>query len=257
MKYEKDDFWKRIFQTKAPFDSILLQVCSKLALSTLLYSQRSRKNWLPFRFHRNCRALLSNAEAGWICSRKASAGLERFVGEMQLSSDWGVSMKTLPGLSLLQLFNKSELFQTSQRYSEPALGNAGKTSVEMFYGCACSGGQKKVHIRCIGREARLPGGTRPRMAQGHHQPSTTTFLDPFPPHFISLSSSLYFSVLLTLFLFPPCFSFAWPWPSFWFCVDGWRGNNWQGRVRKVKIAVEDNGWAKNKQWSAALNFVFV
>ena len=33
------------------------------------------------------RALLSNAEAGWICSRKASAGLERSVGEMQLSSD--------------------------------------------------------------------------------------------------------------------------------------------------------------------------
>ena len=117
-------------------------------------------------------------------------------------------MKTLPGLSLLQLFNKSELFQTSQPYSEPALGNAGKTSVEMFYGCACSGGQKKVHIRCIGREARLPGGTRPRMAQGHHQPSTTTFLDPFPPHFISLSSSLYFSVLLTLFLFPPRFFFC-------------------------------------------------
>ena len=78
-----------------------------------------------------------------------------------------------------------------------SVGNAGKTSVEMFYGCACSGGQKKVHIRCIGREARLPGGTRPRMAQGHHQPSTTTFLDPFPPHFIFLSSSIYFSFLLT------------------------------------------------------------
>ena len=108
-------------------------------------------------------------------------------------------MKTLPGLSLLKLSNKSELFRTSRRYSEAAVGNAGKTSVEMFYGCACSGGQKKVHIRCIGREARLPGGTRPRMAQGHHQPSTTTFLDPFPPHFISLSSSLYFSFLLTLF----------------------------------------------------------
>ena len=117
-------------------------------------------------------------------------------------------MKTLPGLSLslLQLSNKSELFRTSQRYSEHAVGNAGKTSVEMFYGCACSGGQKKVHIRCIGREARLPGGTRPRMAQGHHQPSTTTFLDPFPPHFISLSSSRYFSFLFTQFLFPTHFS---------------------------------------------------
>ena len=92
----------------------------------------------------------------------------------------------------------------------------------------------------------------------------------FPPYFIYLSSLLYFSFLLFLVLFPPRFvslSFShyffpprfflpWPWPSFWFCVDGWRGNNWQGRVRKVKIAVEDNGWAKNKQWSAALNFVF-
>ena len=44
MKYEKDDFWKRIFQTKAPFDSILLQVCLKLALSTLLYAQQSRED---------------------------------------------------------------------------------------------------------------------------------------------------------------------------------------------------------------------
>ena len=179
----------------------------------------------------------------------------------------------------------SSNFRTSLSYFEQAdvsrsleWGMQGKLRSKCFMAVLALGVRRRcIYVALAGKPGCQvgPGPGWPRDTTNlPQQPSWIPFLLTlffFPPQSISLSFSLNFSFLLTLFLFPPRFislSFShyffpprfflpWPWPSFWFCVDGWRGNNWRGRVRKVKIAVEDNGWAKNKQWSAALNFVFV
>ena len=117
-------------------------------------------------------------------------------------------MKTLPGLSLLQLSNKSELFRTSQLYSEPALwGMQGKLRSKCFMAVLALGVRRRcIYVALAGKPGCQvgPGPGWPRDTTNlPQQPSWIPFLLTlflFPPHFISLSSSLYFSFLLAVFL---------------------------------------------------------
>ena len=110
-------------------------------------------------------------------------------------------------LTLLQLSNKSELFRTSQRYSEPALwGMQGKLRSKCFMAVLALGVRRRcIYVALAGKPGCQvgPGPGWPRDTTNlPQQPSWIPFLLTlflFPPRFISLSFSHYFSFLRALF----------------------------------------------------------
>ena len=117
---------------------------------------------------------------------------------------------SLRALSLLQLSNKSELFRTSQLYSEPALwGMQGKLRSKCFMAVLALGVRRRcIYVALAGKPGCQvgPGPGWPRDTTNlPQQPSWIPFLLTlffFPPQSISLSFSLNFSFLLALFIFP-------------------------------------------------------